>query len=129
MLTFFSLDPHGHAHRKRTASGSSRDHHLGSLAEESDEDTVHSDSETSTVQREERDFLTNPYWIEDRELKKGEVDFMSSSEMTFWKDLIDKYLYPIEQDKAEQVYFYKKKLYDSDVFDIDILLDEKYTVW
>lgn len=88
---------------------------MGSLAEESDEDSVHSDSETSTVQREERDFLTNPYWIEDRELKKGEVDFMSSSEMTFWKDLIDQYLYPIDQDKAEEVYSNIKKIYDCHV--------------
>lgn len=53
--------------------------------------------------RDERDFLTNPYWIEDPELKKGEVDFLSSAEVQFWKDLIDKYLYPIDQDKAEQV--------------------------
>lgn len=53
--------------------------------------------------RDERDFLTNPYWIEDPELKKGEVDFLSSAEIQFWKDLIDKYLYPIDQDKAEQV--------------------------
>lgn len=47
--------------------------------------------------------MTNPYWIEDSELKKGEVDFLSSAEIQFWKDLIDKYLYPIDQDKAEQV--------------------------
>jgi chitin synthase len=64
-----------------------------------------SDSEGSTVPRDERDFLTNPYWIEDPELKKGEVDFLSSAEIQFWKDLIDKYLYPIDQDKAEQVSF------------------------
>jgi hypothetical protein len=62
-----------------------------------------SESESSTVPREERDFLTNPFWIEDPELKKGEVDFLSSAEIQFWKDLIDKYLYPIDQDKAEQV--------------------------
>lgn len=97
------VDPHGYQHRKRTTSGGSRDHHLGSVAEESDEDSDRSDSESSTVQREERDFLTNPYWIEDQELKKGEVDFLSSSEIQFWRDLIDKYLYPIDQDKEEQV--------------------------
>lgn len=62
-----------------------------------------SESESSTVPRNERDFLTNPYWIEDPELKKGEVDFLSSAEIQFWKDLIDKYLFPIDQDKAEQV--------------------------
>lgn len=62
-----------------------------------------SESESSTVPRDERDFLTNPYWIEDAELKKGEVDFLSSAEIQFWKDLIDKYLFPIDQDKDEQV--------------------------
>ncbi|XP_055306958.1 chitin synthase chs-2 isoform X4 [Sitodiplosis mosellana] len=112
------VDPHGFQHRKRTASGSSRDHHLGSVAEETDEDSEHSDSETSTVQREERDFLTNPYWIEDGDLKKGEVDFLSSSETQFWKDLIDKYLYPIDQDKEEQarIALQLKELRNSSVF-------------
>lgn len=62
-----------------------------------------SESESSTVPRNERDLLTNPYWIEDPDLKKGEVDFLSSTEIQFWKDLIDKYLYPIDQDKGEQV--------------------------
>lgn len=62
-----------------------------------------SESESSIVPRNERDFLINPFWIEDPELKKGEVDFLSSAEIQFWKDLIDKYLYPIDQDKAEQV--------------------------
>jgi len=38
-------------------------------------------------------------------LKKGEVDFLSSAEVQFWKDLIDKYLFPIDQDKGEQVNF------------------------
>lgn len=62
-----------------------------------------SDSESSTVQREERDFLTNPYWIEDPDLRKGEVDYLSNTEILFWKDLIDKYLFPIDQNKEEQV--------------------------
>lgn len=100
-----AVDPHGFQHRKRTTSSGSRDHHLGSVAEESDEDSSHSDSESSTVPREERDFLTNPYWIEDNELKKGEVDFLSSAEVQFWNDLIDAYLYPIDQNKEEQVIF------------------------
>lgn len=98
------VDPHGYQHRKRTTSSGSRDHHLNSVAEESDDDSDPSDSESSTVQREERDFLTNPFWIDDPELKKGEVDFLSSSEIQFWKELIDKYLYPIDQDKEEEVW-------------------------
>ncbi|CAO1401711.1 unnamed protein product [Diamesa hyperborea] len=98
------VDPHGHANhhtRRRTTSAGSKDHHLGSVAEGA-EDSEESESESSTVPRDERDFLTNPYWIEDVELKKGEVDFLSSAEVQFWKDLIDKYLYPIDQDKEEE---------------------------
>lgn len=53
--------------------------------------------------QERRDELINPYWIEDQDLKKGEVDFLGQSEIQFWKDLIDKYLYPIDANKEEQV--------------------------
>lgn len=49
--------------------------------------------------------MINPYWIEDADLKKGEVDFLSQSELSFWKDLIDKYLYPIDENKEEKVKF------------------------
>jgi hypothetical protein len=50
-----------------------------------------------------RDDLTNPFWMEDQELKKGNVDFLSSEEELFWKDLIDKYLYPLEATKKQTV--------------------------
>ena len=53
--------------------------------------------------------MTNPYWIEDPELKKGEVDFLSSAEIGFWKDLIEKYLYPIDQDKDEQASIFNQR--------------------
>lgn len=45
----------------------------------------------------------DPFWIEDRDLKRGEVDFISMTEMQFWKDLLAKYLYPIDDDKNERV--------------------------
>lgn len=54
----------------------------------------------------ERDPLTNPYWIEDPELRKGEVDYLSTTEIQFWKDLLDKYLYPIDANKDEEVIVY-----------------------
>ncbi|KAB0798176.1 hypothetical protein PPYR_09169 [Photinus pyralis] len=101
------VDPHGHthAHRRRSMSASSRgDHHLGAVAEDANEESIHdSDSETvSTVPRNDRDDLVNPYWIEDPELRKGEVEYLSSSEVMFWKDLLDKYLYPIDENKEEK---------------------------
>lgn len=53
-----------------------------------------------------RDDLINPYWIEDPDLRKGEVEFLSSNEIQFWKDLLEKYLYPIDEDKDEKVTIY-----------------------
>ncbi|XP_075992369.1 chitin synthase chs-2-like [Anticarsia gemmatalis] len=61
------------------------------------------DSEISTdIPREERDDLINPYWIEDPDLSKGEVDFLTTAETEFWKDFIDAYLRPIDENKEEQ---------------------------
>ena len=51
----------------------------------------------------ERDDLINPLWIEDKDLKKGEMNYISTNETQFWKDLLDKYLYPIDEDKDEKV--------------------------
>ncbi|ESO85384.1 hypothetical protein LOTGIDRAFT_154879 [Lottia gigantea] len=46
-----------------------------------------------------------PFWIEDHRLGKGEVRALDSDELQFWKDLIKKYLYPIDKDpeKEQQV--------------------------
>ncbi|XP_017770728.1 PREDICTED: uncharacterized protein LOC108558345 [Nicrophorus vespilloides] len=114
------VDPHGHATRKRSVSVSSRgDHHLGTLAEEEAEDSSESDSETmSTVPQNKRDDLINPYWIEDPELCKGEVEFLSTAEIQFWKDLLDKYLYPIDENKEEKARIASdlKDLRDQSVF-------------
>ncbi|XP_072936714.1 chitin synthase chs-2-like [Epargyreus clarus] len=63
----------------------------------------YAESEDSTdIPREERDDLINPYWIEDPNLMKGEVDFLTTAEIEFWKDLIDTYLRPIDENKEEQ---------------------------
>lgn len=90
-------------------SASSRDHHhhpLHKLHEDPEDNNESSDdtSETmSTAPREKRNDLVNPYWMEDPDLLKGEVDYLSSAETQFWKDLLDKYLYPIDENKEEQV--------------------------
>jgi len=56
--------------------------------------------------KRERDDLLNPYWIEDKALKKGEVDFLPTIEIKFWQDLLEKYLAPIDEDKAEKVMYF-----------------------
>ncbi|GFR07091.1 chitin synthase chs-2 [Trichonephila clavata] len=65
----------------------------------SDSDGDHSEALES---KQERDDLINPYWIEDKDLKRGEVEYLSPAEMTFWKDLIEKYLFPLDSNKEQQ---------------------------
>ncbi|XP_013168329.1 PREDICTED: uncharacterized protein LOC106118264 isoform X1 [Papilio xuthus] len=103
-----TVDPHGLNRGRKLSVGprgsNAGDHQLDPLAEGPEEDNdLASEADTmSTAPRERRDDLINPYWIEDPDLKKGEVDFLSQSETQFWKDLIDKYLYPIDANKEEQ---------------------------
>ena len=40
--------------------------------------------------------------MEDKALSRGTVDFLSGAEIQFWKDMICKYLLPIDENKAEQ---------------------------
>lgn len=49
-----------------------------------------------------RDDLKNPFWIEDKDLKDGEVLYLSEQETSFWKELIEKYLYPLDSNKEHQ---------------------------
>ena len=83
-------------------------------------DTMDLDSEEdkseSTEPKEERDNLINPYWIEDRDLGRGEVDHLSGVEIQFWKDLIDKYLHPIDADKQREVLSISQKLSIFNIF-------------
>ncbi|XP_052747628.1 chitin synthase chs-2-like [Galleria mellonella] len=77
------------------------------------------DSDLSAdIPRDERDDLVNFNWIEDADLQKGEVDFLLTSEIEFWKDLIDTYLRPIDENKEEQARIKNdlKNLRDTTVF-------------
>ncbi|KAF7489320.1 Chitin synthase 8 [Sarcoptes scabiei] len=60
------------------------------------------DDDDRIVMRQERDDSLNPYWIEDKDLKNGEVAYLHPAEILFWKDLLEKYLFPIEQNKEHQ---------------------------
>ena len=68
--------------------------------DESDEDGVGSSSQIS------RDTIVNPFWLEDKQLGRGAVDYLSGAEVSFWKDLIKQYLYPLDANKAQQVTSY-----------------------
>lgn len=117
------VDPSGHASRKRSMSASSRHadhHHLSAVNEDAAEDaSSESDSEsTSTVPQNKRDDLVNPYWIEDPDVGKGEVEYLNSNELQFWKDLLEKYLYPLDENKEEKARIASdlKELRDQSVF-------------
>lgn len=103
------MDPHGVTSRRRASSVGSRGDHLGAIGEDPAEgQDGHSEPETVTSQntegnREGSNFLSRPYWLSDEGLKKGEIDVLSMQEEQFWKDLLEKYLYPIDEDKAEKV--------------------------
>ncbi|CAG2111939.1 unnamed protein product [Medioppia subpectinata] len=102
------IDPN--AQSKRTSIGRTArfSDNLSTVTENEDEEEF--GSETSDINiddkesegKHDRDDLLNPYWIEDRDLKNGEVAYLHPSEIQFWKDLIGKYLYPIEQNKEHQ---------------------------
>lgn len=50
--------------------------------------------------QENRDDMLNPYWIEDKStLGDGAVYDLPSSEIEFWKKLMKKYLYPLDENK------------------------------
>lgn len=70
--------------------------------ERPDSDTETTGSQNTEVNRK-RTFLVSPYWLDDEELKKGEVDFLSAREEQFWEDIIEEYLSPIDENKAEKV--------------------------
>jgi len=55
-----------------------------------------------------RDDLMNPFWLEDKALRKAEVDFLTGVEINFWEELIEKYLKPIDANKKKEVIFVKK---------------------
>ncbi|XP_017763944.1 PREDICTED: uncharacterized protein LOC108553522 isoform X2 [Eufriesea mexicana] len=118
-------DPHGVASRRRVSSAGSRaGDHLDPINENPAKNSdSHSDAETVTSQnsagnREGSGFLSRPYWLSDEGLKKGEIEVLSLQEEQFWKDLLDMYLYPIDEDQAEKARIAKdlKDLRDQSVF-------------
>lgn len=71
--------------------------------EDVDEDIETLTQMSMTSSHEHSSFLISPYWLQDERMRKGEVDFLSNREEEFWKELIEKYLRPIETDEESQV--------------------------
>ncbi|XP_029847379.2 chitin synthase chs-2 [Ixodes scapularis] len=55
-----------------------------------------------TEHHQQQEDLRNPYWIKDKDLGRGFVVYLSSSEKRFWEDLIKKYLSPIDENADDQ---------------------------
>merc|ERR1719410_168855 len=116
------IDPHSAAPKQRRKSSrlSLRGEAMTAVSEggESLNMDTEEDASHTTEHREDRDDLINPFWIEDKDLGRGEVDYLSGPEIQFWKDLIEKYLYPIDKDKAKQAIITAglKELRDKAVF-------------
>ncbi|CAH1115687.1 unnamed protein product [Psylliodes chrysocephalus] len=114
------IDPSGHHSRKRSMSSSSRHgDHLKPVNEEAEDSTDDSDDDTASLTpKNKRDELVNPYWIEDPDVGKGEVEYLNSHELQFWRDLLEKYLYPLDENKEEKdrIAADLKELRDQSVF-------------
>lgn len=95
------MDPNSRQKHRRKSSRMSAHEGLGNLSETGEEHSDDDDDESEII-RESRDDLINPYWIEDKLLLRGEVDYLGGLEIQFWKDLIEKYLHPLDADKQKQ---------------------------
>ncbi|KAI1291990.1 Chitin synthase 8 [Halotydeus destructor] len=70
----------------------------GSIAGSEASDDAHS----SVSHKKDRNGLVDPYWVEDKGLRNGQVCFLPEQEINFWNELIEKYLFPIDNDKQQQ---------------------------
>lgn len=84
---------------------SDKSDHENETYKDSDDDESDVLTQVSGVSSHDRssNFLISPYWLQDERMRKGEVDFLSNFEEEFWKDLIAKYLRPIESDEESEV--------------------------
>ncbi|XP_078049860.1 LOW QUALITY PROTEIN: chitin synthase chs-2 [Augochlora pura] len=57
---------------------------------------------SNTIYNEYSNYLISPNWLRNEHMQRWKVDFLSTSEEEFWKQLIAKYLHPIETNVEEQ---------------------------
>ena len=102
-----SLDPNSLHHAAAAAATRGE---LAANEQYKDNESLHyggqrEDPYYSCIQNEpkiQRDDLVNPYWLTEKELGRGLVRYLDQSETSFWHKLIEKYLHPIEYDKAHE---------------------------
>ncbi|KAK1127233.1 hypothetical protein K0M31_003777 [Melipona bicolor] len=67
-----------------------------------DLETETSEHSCTSDHQDDPNYVINPHWIQDEHLKNGKIDFLSYAEEEFWRQLLEKYLHPIENDKEKQ---------------------------
>lgn len=87
----------------------------------------------------------HPSWLEDRCLRLADCDYLTGNEQAFWKDLIIRYLHPLEHDFEQQTrvshelkalrnkvalgFFMINSLFVLIVFLLQLRKDELHIVW
>ena len=66
------------------------------------EDAATDELEDAKPPKIKRDELRNPRWMEEPALGDGEIRFLESKEITFWKQLIKMHLHPLDKDKKKE---------------------------
>lgn len=71
-----------------------------------DQASLKKEPETATVYKPTSatsyDDENSPKWLDDSELGQGRTRYLGNDEKTFWKDIIKKYLLPLEKNEAQQ---------------------------
>ncbi|XP_050419061.2 chitin synthase chs-2 [Patella vulgata] len=75
----------------------------GEPADISKEQEANSTNDLSqSVRTNQLDDEFSPYWLRDNDIGEGRVRYLSPEEIRFWKDLISKYLFPLENNVEHQ---------------------------
>lgn len=101
-----------HAHGPFGRANHSKQQQLAAMNDDMNQDDDEDDDDFASNPDDKRDLakqdkivrddLKNPFWIEDKDLMDGEVQYLSEDETSFWKEMIAKYLYPLDSNKDHQ---------------------------
>ncbi|UYV62604.1 chs1 [Cordylochernes scorpioides] len=61
-------------------------------------DVVFAVSQGEETKRDDK----HAYWLDDKALSQCKVEYLEDNEVSFWNGLIEKYLFPLDQDKEQE---------------------------
>ena len=62
--------------------------------------------------------MENPFWIEDKDLGVGPKGQLTTKEVEFFEELIEKYLKPLDEDKVRRNIFRQSEVVVPDGFSL-----------